>query len=149
MEKKDFEVHTTKEINLRRRSDEDDEDSEKREQTDVRVMLPSEPVDTLPLDIRGSLCVIEGAQKGKKYSLELPYNSLGRSLDSTIVINDSFVSSQHAIIYFTKSMEWRIRDLGSTNGTLLNGSRVKEFALRSGDKILLGDHLLSFTVERH
>ena len=80
--------------------------------------------------------------------LKAGLNTIGRDERNSIRLRGKSVSSRHAVIYFTKGMEWRIRDQGSTNGTLLNGSKVKEFALRSGDKIFIGDQLFLFSWER-
>jgi len=40
------------------------------------------------------------------------------------------------------------RDLGSSNGTLLNGSRVTEYVLRDGDKLMLGETTFVFRIEQ-
>lgn len=105
------------------------------------------PVESLPGDIRGCLQVINGPEKGRVIYLENPYNTIGRSKSNIAILSGTEVSGTHALIFFSESMEWRVEDLGSTNGTLLNGSKVKEYALRSGDKILIGTHLMVFTIE--
>ena len=62
---------------------------------------------------------------------------------SDIFLNDSEVSSKHAKIIKTK-ISLRIVDLNSANGTLLNGSRVNESDLQSGDEFIIGS--TTFTV---
>lgn len=68
-----------------------------------------------------------------------PMTSLGRSGQSTIVLDDTFVSSEHAVISL-RGGRWWLTDLGSTNGTLLNGRPVQgEVGLNGGDVVALGD----------
>jgi pSer/pThr/pTyr-binding forkhead associated (FHA) protein len=64
---------------------------------------------------------------------------IGRSLDADIVINGDFVSSRHARIT-PVGEELIIEDLGSTNGTLVDGHRIQTpIELRTGDLIAIGD----------
>jgi pSer/pThr/pTyr-binding forkhead associated (FHA) protein len=126
-----------------------DGDKEHTDEKTEIIELPSDlPLETLPPGIRAQLKIIQGAEKGRVIELRAGLNTIGRDERNTIRLRGRSVSARHAVIYFTKSMEWRIRDQGSTNGTLLNGSKVKEFALRSGDKLFIGDQLFLFTGER-
>jgi sigma-B regulation protein RsbU (phosphoserine phosphatase) len=70
--------------------------------------------------------------------------TLGRASDCTIPIRDRFLSRHHAeIIYATG--QWIVRDCGSVNGTLLNGTRLTAPAvLQPGDRIGLGDSEVVF-----
>lgn len=104
-------------------------------------------VDELPPGLRGRLTILQGPNKGHEYYLSDVTNTVGRRVGNTVVLDDATISGKHVEIYFSAYREWRIRDLNSTNGTLLNGSRVKEFALREGDKILIGDCMMQFSVE--
>lgn len=63
--------------------------------------------------------------------------SIGRAPDNSLVIPDSDVSAYHAVIVIS-GIEFILRDLDSSNGTLVNGKKVKEEALFVGDEILLG-----------
>ena len=68
---------------------------------------------------------------------------IGRESSSTCVLPDTSVSRRHAEI--SPSDEgFKIRDLESTNGTLVNGQRVKEHTLDSGDTIQVGSFLFRF-----
>jgi serine phosphatase RsbU (regulator of sigma subunit) len=70
--------------------------------------------------------------------------TLGRASDCTIPIRDKFLSRKHAEINFA-SGEWIVRDCGSVNGTLLNGTRlVSPTVLKPGDRIILGDSEVVF-----
>jgi len=113
--------------------------------TEMLSEIRDMPLDELPQGIKGTLTIIHGPLRGQQINLKAGMNTLGRRKSCSIHLPGLPVSGRHAAIYFSELMEWRIRDLESTNGTLLNGSKVKEFALRSGDKISIGDHLLRFS----
>ena len=66
---------------------------------------------------------------------------LGRSRACDVVLSGEAVSRQHAQLFF-RDGNWVIRDLGSTNGTRVNGVRVGRCRLRPGDRVALGDALL-------
>lgn len=62
----------------------------------------------------------------------------GRSPDADVVLTDRYVSEQHAAI-LPDGDGWVVRDLGSTNGTFLNGARVSDpTPLAAGDHIRMG-----------
>jgi transcriptional regulator with GAF, ATPase, and Fis domain len=65
---------------------------------------------------------------------------------SQLCICDPSVSRQHCSIQ-PAADGFRIRDLGSNNGTFVNGKRIEEYLLADGDKIRIGDTLLSFTAD--
>ncbi len=106
------------------------------------------PKTALPPGLRGCLTFVDGPEKGRVEYLDKPINALGRHTDNDVKLADSAASSHHAVIFFAQSLEWRIEDVGSTNGTLLNGAQVSQYALRDGDKIVVGDNLLTFSVDR-
>lgn len=71
--------------------------------------------------------------------------SIGRALGSSLVLADSKVSRQHALIQAQSRYEFWLMDLGSANGTFLNGRRViRPELLRSGDVIEIGPFRLRF-----
>jgi phosphoserine phosphatase RsbU/P len=70
--------------------------------------------------------------------------SIGRSSECTIPIKDRYLSRRHAEIVAVRG-EWTLKDLGSANGTYLNGTRVDaDRPLHSGDRIRIGDTELVF-----
>jgi len=71
--------------------------------------------------------------------------SLGRSATNDIIIDDGKVSRRHALVHKQDNAEYLVIDLGSGNGTYLNGRRVVQpTRLANGDMLQLGDHRLSF-----
>ncbi|MBW1681034.1 MAG: FHA domain-containing protein [Deltaproteobacteria bacterium] len=73
--------------------------------------------------------------------------TIGRGPDSRIQLQLPNVSRMHAIIRY-QAEEYVIEDLGSTNGTLLNGVRVQRCVLRNHDQIQIGDARIIFAEER-
>ncbi|MFG2224667.1 FHA domain-containing protein [Streptomyces sp. NPDC050161] len=70
------------------------------------------------------LVVSEGTLQGTTVALQGQTISLGRAHDSTIVLDDDYASSRHARIYPDRDGQWIVEDLGSTNGTYLDRSRL-------------------------
>ena len=67
-----------------------------------------------------------------------PINSIGRNVNSTIFIDDDFVSGSHAMLTF-RGRSWFIEDQGSTNGTYVNGHVIdRAVALSFGDELTIG-----------
>src|SRR5262245_14102984 len=73
---------------------------------------------------------------------------IGRSNEVDVsVASDVFMSSRHCAIELTTEGNLQLRDLGSSNGTFLNGARVKTAPLMNGDRVLAGES--TFVVELH
>ncbi|GIV97465.1 MAG: hypothetical protein KatS3mg057_2122 [Herpetosiphonaceae bacterium] len=75
--------------------------------------------------------------------LESTQVTLGRALNNEIILEDSRVSRHHAQIHYKARRFW-VTDLGSTNGTFINGEPIMEQPLRSGDVLSLGGLELLF-----
>lgn len=71
--------------------------------------------------------------------------TIGRSPENTAVINDPVVSGQHAEIVISGG-DYVLRDLGSSNGTFVNGRQVSEQALNAGDEIRVGSTRLMLNI---
>ena len=82
--------------------------------------------------------------------LQGPAVSIGRASDCSIPIKDRYLSRKHAEILAIDGA-WVLKDLGSANGTYLNGTRVEhDQLLKTGDRIRLGDTEIVFeTAERN
>ncbi len=66
---------------------------------------------------------------------------IGRSIESDLILRDRTVSRRHAAICRTKR-GWKIKDLGSANGTYVNGRRTSESSIGPGDIVVVGKALL-------
>jgi len=74
---------------------------------------------------------------GERYAIGDTAFTVGRLPNSSLVLTDENVSRSHAAIQRSGS-GWVLTDAGSTNGTTVNGNRVSEAHLRSGDRIVFG-----------
>ncbi|HYP52647.1 MAG TPA: GGDEF domain-containing protein, partial [Pyrinomonadaceae bacterium] len=79
----------------------------------------------------------------------IPFCVLMRDLDHFKSVNDARASRLHARVRIerdeqTGAERYRLTDLGSTNGTLVNGQPVSDVFLQEGDKLTIGEHLLRF-----
>src|SRR6266496_3891532 len=101
------------------------------------------------LERRPALVFLRGELLAVPIPLESTEVTIGRALDADVRVNDTRASRLHARIT-TESNEatgekrFRLSDLGSTNGTLLNGLPVTEAFLADGDKFEVGDQLIRF-----
>src|SRR5512136_1921007 len=83
-----------------------------------------------------------GPTPGATYSLEGDQLVIGRDSSSNIAINDAEVSRKHARLNF-QGGKYVIEDLGSTNGTFVNGQRLASaVVLKSGDVVSLGEQIV-------
>ncbi|MBN2048440.1 MAG: protein kinase, partial [Anaerolineaceae bacterium] len=90
------------------------------------------------LPVQFELLVRFGKQQGERYHLG-PITRLGRNQDNDIWVQDNNASRYHAEI-IQLGLEFRVRDLGSTNGTWLNGKQVTQpKVLMPGDQLVIGD----------
>ena len=95
--------------------------------------------------------ILFGILKTKKevYKLNKERISIGRNRNSQIVINNNTISKDHAIIEFDEDGNAIIKDLNSSNGTYVNGQKLKvvPIRLKTGDKITFGKYDMEFIFE--
>jgi pSer/pThr/pTyr-binding forkhead associated (FHA) protein len=73
------------------------------------------------------LVIIDGPLAGSSVPLAEAEITLGRAASNTVVLDDEFVSSHHARVYRdSRSGQWAIEDLQSTNGTVVNQQRINQ-----------------------
>ena len=84
---------------------------------------------------------ISGKYQGAEFPLsDSPEIVVGRSSDVDMVLIEDMVSRRHARLECTE--EILIEDLGSTNGTFVNGERIKRAKLQEGDRVLIGTSII-------
>jgi pSer/pThr/pTyr-binding forkhead associated (FHA) protein len=97
--------------------------------TEQRLGRPDEAI-TTPGD---TYLIMENA---KVFIINLPITSLGRRFENTIVLDDPRVSRSHAQLRLING-QYVLFDLNSTGGTFINGQRITQSTIYSGDTISL------------
>ncbi|GAB48797.1 FHA domain-containing protein FhaB/FipA [Mobilicoccus pelagius] len=88
------------------------------------------------------LVVVEGALRGSTAPLKESGVLLGRNPECTLVIDDDYASGRHARVY-ADDASWYVEDLGSTNGTFVDGRRITEpTPLKEGTQLRIGTTVL-------
>ena len=95
---------------------------------------------------RAVIVTLSGATAGNEYELERDRTSIGRGPGVDLAFDDSTLSREHAC-FEVRGDAMHLRDLGSTNGILVNGAKVLDSELKHGDRIDLGDHQFQFVLE--
>ena len=91
------------------------------------------------------LIVIRGVDEGKQFDLSAPIVTVGRHSANAVPLHDTQVSRRHLELRAVGGGAYQVCDLGSGNGTLLNGKVVAAANLRSGDTISLGQSVLMYS----
>ena len=94
---------------------------------------------------RPALVVLTGADVGSRQRLD-GTTVVGRDPQAGMVLGDAGVSFRHAR-FEDRGDAWAVVDLGSTNGTHVNGQRVQDAILAAGDRITLGTTVLRYEVQ--
>jgi pSer/pThr/pTyr-binding forkhead associated (FHA) protein len=98
---------------------------------------------------RAALVIRTGGFEGTRYELAGEETLIGRNPTTDITLLDEGISREHAIILFDEEQaRYEIEDLESTNGTKVNGRRVRNAALAPGDEIQIGHTIFEFVIER-
>src|SRR3954447_4372236 len=99
-------------------------------------------VDALP--VGSALLVVQrGPGAGSRYLLDTDISTGGRRPESDIFLDDITVSRRH-VVFRRAEGTFRVHDVGSLNGTYLNGDRVDDAELQNGDEVRIGKFRLIF-----
>jgi class 3 adenylate cyclase len=121
--------------------------SVERRSTDAR--RPAE--DRLP-ECYVEILVTNGPCAGTRQRFDGAYDRrilIGRSPDSAIVLSDPGLSRTHAMVWSNNDGMWEVKDLGARAGIFVNGAQVEQRVLAAGDRIQVGDTVLSIESIRH
>ena len=99
-------------------------------------------VDALPAG-SALLVVQRGPGAGSRYLLDTDLSTVGRHPESDIFLDDITVSRRH-VEFRREGKTFRVHDVGSLNGTYLNGDRVDDAELQNGDEVRIGKFRLIF-----
>ena len=89
------------------------------------------------------LVVRRGPASGARFLLDADLTTAGRHPDSDIFLDDITVSRHHAE-FSREGQNFRLRDMGSLNGTYVNRSRIDDVTLVSGDEVQIGKYRLLY-----
>jgi hypothetical protein len=106
---------------------------------------PTEAASLTELGVEREVAVLSWS--GERRVLETQRSVLGRSRDADVQIEDPNVSRRHAEIVQEGSTYWLV-DLGSTNGTEVDGRRVQRVRLADGSRFTIGETTVTFSTER-
>jgi two-component system cell cycle response regulator len=120
-------------------------DAEQTIKLDVRDVTPRSK------SKRPVLVVLQGHAIGQTVALDKSCITIGRGSQADFVIRDEIASRLHAEIIRLEVegaiAEYYVNDLGSTNGTYLNGTKITgQQLLEDGDKVKVGNHLMKFAL---
>src|ERR1700733_6552387 len=124
----------------------DEEASTRTTDTAIVIAPPSNPA------LRGTravLTVVSGPSMGRVFSVAVGGEPtlIGRGKDAQIRVDDAGASRAHARVLQVAGGAYVVEDLGSTNGTFVDGKRVERVELATGDRIHIGPNVaLSFAV---
>jgi pSer/pThr/pTyr-binding forkhead associated (FHA) protein len=98
-----------------------------------------------------NVVLLAGGEEIERFPVPVGRILIGRTPNADIHLGDTTVSVKHAVIEglgeLEDAVEVYLQDLGSTNGTLLNGSPVRRQPLHDGDQIGIGRHQLRFLLD--
>jgi len=99
-----------------------------------------------PAAKRARLRINSGFYEGLEWELDRPSTVIGRGRNADLVLNEATISRAHALFGY-EGMEAFVQDLGSTNGTLVNGTREHRKPLVHGDELRMGKLVLKVWLE--
>ncbi len=108
--------------------------------------LKNKPTSAIEFDSSAKLIDLMHEDDVREYSLQHGTTTLGRIATNDIRLLDEMVSGHHAkIIHFQNN--YFIEDIASTNGSFVNGKRIRKCVLKDGDKISFGPYKLMFHMD--
>ncbi|HEY3820103.1 MAG TPA: GGDEF domain-containing protein [Polyangiaceae bacterium] len=125
---------------------EEEESSTRTTDAAIVAALPSNPA---LQGTRGVLTVVSGPSTGRVFTVAESGQEtiVGRGKEAQVRIDDAGASREHARFLETPDGSYVVEDMGSTNGTFVDGKRIERAELHSGDRIHIGPNvIISFAV---
>ncbi|MDH3686890.1 MAG: FHA domain-containing protein [Myxococcales bacterium] len=95
--------------------------------------------------VRAVLLIRNGGFEGMSYPLETEETLIGRNPTTDITLLDEGISREHALILYDEPEDaYVVEDLQSTNGTKVNGKRIRSSPLTDGDEVQVGNTIFEF-----
>jgi signal transduction histidine kinase/pSer/pThr/pTyr-binding forkhead associated (FHA) protein len=91
-----------------------------------------------------SLYVISGSDEGKRFEMTTAVVGLGREANNAVRLHDTEASRRHAEFRLLPNGTHQLLDLGSSNGTFVNGKMIKDAVVKPGDEIRIGQTTLVY-----
>ena len=107
---------------------------------------PSQEGAVPPAAQRARLRINSGFYEGLEWELDRPSTVIGRGRNADLVLNEATISRAHALFGYEGGDAF-VQDLGSTNGTLVNGSREHRKQLAHGDELRMGKLVLKVSLD--
>jgi FHA domain-containing protein len=114
-------------------------DSDRIQKTEVYRVLREQGGGLAPHTLR----LLNGPGQDRVFTIRAPITTIGRGLDNDLVLESTDVSRHHARIEFNAG-QWQLLDLGSTNGTRVNGQPVRQALLQAGARLEFGSLQMEF-----
>ncbi|MBP5638277.1 MAG: AAA family ATPase [Victivallales bacterium] len=89
------------------------------------------------------LIILEGPDAGQQFDFSTGTVTIGRTADNNVCINHASISRQHAVLTFLQGF-WKLEDVGSQNGTFINGQKVGSTLLKGDCDIVFGNVRVKF-----
>jgi pSer/pThr/pTyr-binding forkhead associated (FHA) protein len=105
--------------------------------SEVRAAMPSAGVD-VPVPAGAWIRVLRGFYEGLELPVDRAWWVIGRGRGADAVLAEPTISRAHVAIGYQSGEGFFVQDLGSTNGTMLNGARMQRAVLSDGDEIQMG-----------
>ena len=99
-----------------------------------------------PASQRARLRIHSGFYEGLEWELDRPSTVIGRGRNADLVLNEATISRAHALFGYDGGDAF-VQDLGSTNGTLVNGTRENRKQLAHGDELRMGKLVLKVSLD--
>ncbi len=97
------------------------------------------------MPVGGSIQIQSGFYDGLEVLLDRDWLVIGRGRGADVVLAEATISRAHAAIGFDAGCFF-VQDLGSTNGTLINGSRTERQEVKDGDEIRMGRLIIGLSL---